>query len=279
MAAGTASTPVHALGDALTSGMAIRKQHVRCLAALMIAAAAIAPAAAQKPRGRAAAVEPYQPVAVTRPAAPDDPTLQAFRQQLTAVARKRVYAQLTPLVQAQGFFWARDFGNRFDARKPAVDSLAAALSLERANGDGWNALVAFAADATASPLDSRPGIICAPAEPQFDGIALDRLIERTRTDDVDWMYVKVAGTPARASARPNAPVVETLGLHFVRYLGMDGNDDNASLRTHWVKVATPGGKQAYVAPNALLTVTTARLCYGKDHLGRWTIAGFVGAGD
>ena len=53
----------------------------------------------------------------------------------------------------------------FDPRKPAVDNLAAAIALEQGNGAGWDTLAAFAAEATVEPLESRPGVVCAPARP------------------------------------------------------------------------------------------------------------------
>ena len=236
------------------------------------------PAPAQKPRGRDAPVEPYKPVPVTLPAAPGDAGFQTFRQELAAVAKSRVYARLASLVEAQGFFWDRDFGG-FDRRKAAVDNLAAALRLEHRDGAGWDALASFAAEATAAPLDSRPGIICAPGPPRFDGVDLDRLFDVTRTDGLDWAYPRAGDTPARAAPRPNAAVIEVLGLHFVRLLGFDGPDSDAPGRTQWARVATPGGKIGFVAPNTLLSRTSERLCFGKDPLGRWGIAGYVGGGD
>ena len=107
--------------------------------------------------------KPYEPVAITRPAALDDLTFALFRAALAVAVKTGHYAELAPLVLERGFFWGRDFGQRFDPRKPAVDNLAAAIALERGNGSGWQALADFAAEAAVEPLDSRPGVICAPA--------------------------------------------------------------------------------------------------------------------
>ncbi len=74
---------------------------------LTLAFAAL-PAKAQTPR----APKPYEPVAITRPAALEDASFTAFRLALAAVAKRRLYAELTPLVLTQGFFWDRDFGQR-----------------------------------------------------------------------------------------------------------------------------------------------------------------------
>ena len=95
---------------------------------LLVALIASIPAAAQAPPR---APKPYAPVAITRPAASDDASFVAFRAALAAKAKPRIYAELAPLVLAQGFFWGRDFGHAFDPRKPAVDNLAAAIALEQ----------------------------------------------------------------------------------------------------------------------------------------------------
>lgn len=252
---------------------------VRFILASAIAMVAVAPSSAQPPRGKAAAVKPYTPVPVKLPTAPDDPKLETFRKELGEIAKGRVYAKLAPLVESKNFFWDRDFGNSFDRRKPAVDNLANALRLEHENGTGWTALADFATDAFAGPLDSRPGVLCTPGQPTFDGVDLDKLIDVTRTDGIDWAYTRAPGIPARATPRANAAIIETLGLHFVRLLGFEGPDSDMPGRTQWAKVATPSGKTGYVAPNSLLSITTERLCYARNAIGDWRIIGVVGGGD
>src|SRR5579862_7118182 len=101
------------------------------------------PAAAQTPPRPS---KPYEPVSITRAAASDDASFTAFRRALATAAKRRLYAELSALVAAQGFFWDRDFGRQFDPHKPAVDNLAAAVSLEGGDGAGWETLAAFAAD-------------------------------------------------------------------------------------------------------------------------------------
>jgi hypothetical protein len=249
------------------------------LASAVAAGIAVAPSSAQAPRGKAAAVKPYKPVPVKLPPAPDDPKFETFRKELAAAAKSRVYAKLSALVESKNFFWDRDFGNTFDRRKPAVDNLSNALRLEHENGAGWTLLADFAADVSASPLDSRPGVICTPGEPAFDGIDLDKLVDVTRTDGSDWAYTRAPDIPVRAAPRANAAMVEKLGLHFVRLLGFEGPVSDIASRAQWAKVATPSGKTGFVAPNALLSPTAERLCYFKDTLGEWRIIGYVGGGD
>ncbi len=251
-----------------------------CLVLLSAIAAFFAAAPADAQPSRAPAPRPYRPVAVTLPAALDDASFEAFRKEFAAVAKGRVYAELERLVTTQGFFWDRDFGSGFDRRKPAVDNLAAALRLERNAGDGWTALARFAAEPALTPLTSRYGIICGPARPGYDAVELDRLLDMTRTDGTDWLYPRADKVAVRSAPQPNAAVVDTLGLHFVWMLDHVGKDkERDAFRNVWVRVATPAGKIGFVAPDALTSLYAERLCYGKDTIGRWHIAGFIGGGD
>ena len=233
-------------------------------------------AAAQAPRPP----KPYAPVAITRPAASDDASFVAFRAALAAKAKSRIYAELAPLVLAQGFFWGRDFGQAFDPRKPAVDNLAAGIALEQGNGAGWDTLAAFAAEATVEPLDSRPGIVCAPARPGYDGVAFSRLLDMTATTGIDWAYPRADETPMHAAPRPDAAKAGALGRHLVRLMGFEGPDsDVAPGRRLWARVTLPDGKPGFVASGRLMSLTAERLCYVKDSAGAWRIAGYIAGGN
>ena len=235
------------------------------------------PAAAQTPPRPP---KPYTPVAITRPAPSDDASLVAFRAGLAAKARARIYAELAPLVLAQGFFWGRDFGHAFDPRKPAVDNLAAAIALEQGNGTGWDTLADFAAEATVEPLDSRPGVVCAPARPGYDGVAFSRLLDTSFTTGIDWAYPRADETPVHAAPRPDAALAGALGRHFVRLLGFEGPDsDVAPGRSQWARVTLPDGKPGFTAPGSLTSLTAERLCYVKDAAGTWRIAGYIAGGN
>ena len=169
---------------------------------------------------------------------------------------------------------------RFDPRKPAVDNLAAAIALEQGNGIGWDALAAFAAEAAVEPLESRPGVVCAPARPGYDGVAFSRLLDTTYTSGIDWAYPRADETPVRAAPQPGAAKAGTLGPHFVRLLGFEGPDsDPAPGRSQWARVALPDGKPGFVAPGSLMSLTAERLCYIKDLVGGWRIAGYIAGGN
>lgn len=244
---------------------------------ILLALAGSSPASAQAP---SPPPKPYAPITIARAAAFDDASFVAFRATLAAAAKNRIYAELAPLVLAQGFFWDRDFSLRFDARKPAVDNLALAIDLERRDGIGWNALAVFAAEAAIEPLDSRPGVICAPARPGYDGVAFAKLLDASYTGGIDWAYPRADSTPVRAAPQPDAAPAGTLGPHFVRLLGFEGADNEpVPGRTRWARIAMPDGKQGFVAPGSLTSLTAERLCYIKDLVAGWRIAGYIAGGD
>ena len=238
---------------------------LRCVACAVLA---VLPAAAQQ---APAAFHPYKPVEVSLPAASADKSLEAFRKQLAAIVQRKDRAALARLVAAKDFFWESDFGGMFDARKSGVDNLAVALRLGDAEGRGWAALAAFAAEPTLGPSAEHPHARCAPAPPDYEDADLAALTDATNTDVVDWSYPRSAGLQVRNAAAADGVVIETLGLTLVRVLG-------AADRNGWTRIATPGGKTGFVAPGALLSPLANRLCFGKDASG-WRILGYVGAGD
>lgn len=232
------------------------------------------PAAAEPPP------RPYTPVQITRPDAWNDAGFTKFRHELAAIAEARVYARLASLVHDRDFFWDRDFGRRLDPRKPAIDNLALAIALEHDNGTGWTRLAEFAAEPSAEPLESRPGVVCAPARPRYDGVAYGKLLDVTYTDALDWAYPRADTTPVRVAPEPKAAAVGALGTAFVRLLGFSGPDSEPNPGGKlWARVAMPDGRIGFVAPNSLMSLTAERLCYVRDTLSGWQIVGFVAGGN
>jgi hypothetical protein len=226
------------------------------------------------------APKPYEPVAITRPAAFGGEGFAVFRAQLAAVAKRRLFANLEPLIDRQGFFLGRDFRNNFDPNKPALDNLAVAVALERDNGAGWQRLEELAADPAADPLASRPGVVCAPAVPNYDGVAYAQLLRTSYTSDTDWAYPRADETTVRAAPQSDAATVGKIGAVFVRLLGFEGTDSEPNPgRKQWARVALPDGKTGFVAPNSLMSLTAAQLCYTKDLVAGWRIAGYIARGN
>jgi hypothetical protein len=237
-----------------------------------------APAPVRAPVAALPLEKPYTSVAVTIAAAPEDASFASFRQQLAGVAKDRVYAELARHVVLQGFFWDGDFSGAFDPKRSSMENFAAAIGLERGGGSGWSSLANFAAAADATPLPSRPGVICAPTPPEFDDIEFERLLDATQTKSVNWKYPRTSGVVMRRAPRPNSAAIETLGLYLIHLLGYEASESDPA-RTAWARVAASSGKVGFVAPATLMPLRTDRLCYSKDVTGRWRIAGYVAAGD
>jgi hypothetical protein len=254
------------------------------LIAALVTSAALVPSLAQAPaqspppsnqapqQPAQAPLGPYKPVAITLPPALNDPTFDAFRKQLGAIAQKKDRAALAAIVAAN-FFWNPEDTDIADKNKPAIDNLAKALSLDAKDAPGWEALAAYAVESTTMPDPQRPGVFCAPAEPTFDEKAADELAAATQTDAADWAFPLRDGIEVQAQPKAGAPVVDKLGLYLVRVLA-DDSPTNAVLATH-LKVLSAAGKVGYVPIDAVLPIGGEQLCYTKDGA-NWKIAGFLG---
>jgi hypothetical protein len=198
-----------------------------------------------------------------------DPSFEAFRKQLGAVAEKKDRKSLAGLV-AQNFFWMGDKGDHADKGKPGVDNLAKAIQLDGKDAPGWEMLGAAAADPTGTTFPDRKDTVCSPADPVFNAQEFEALVKATGTDEGDWAYPTRSGLEVRSGPQPNAPVIEKLGMHFVHVL----QDPNAQLGP-MLRVVTPAGKTGFVPGEALNPLGNDQLCYTKD-AGGWKISGFVG---
>ena len=219
----------------------------------------------------AAPVKPYKAVAISAPAAVTDPSFEAFRKQLGAVAEKKDRKALAGLV-VPNFFWMGEKGDRADKKKPGIENLAKAIQLDGKEAPGWELLGAAAADPTGMPFPDRKDTICSPADPTFNIQELEALAKATGTEEGDWAYPTQTGLEVHSGPQPNSPVVEKLGLHFVRVM-----EDNApgNQQSPMLKVVTPSGKTGFVPAEALSPLGNDQLCFTKQ-AGAWKISGFVG---
>src|SRR6266508_3103234 len=217
--------------------------------------------------------KPYRVVAVTPAQTFNEPGFQSFRAELAEMLRKRVYPHISRYVVAQGFFWDGDFDGEFDPLRSGAENLANAVKLERGAGSGWGRLIALAMEASAAPSPSRPGVVCAPANPTFDDVEFARLLDTTGTNTRDWVYPRVPGLEARPA--PSSPIVERLGMHFVRLMRDDAATASSPGGSKLTRIVLPAGRIAFVATDAVRSLRTDRLCYGKDISGRWHIVGYV----
>jgi hypothetical protein len=215
---------------------------------------------------------PYKPVPITLPTGLKDASFDAFRKQLAQIAQKKDRAALARLVAAN-FFWVPEDTDMADKTKSGIENLAKALGLDGPDAIGWESLAGYAAEATAMTDPQRKGVICAPAEPGYDDKAADELANTTQTDVSDWVFPIRDGIEVRATAKADAPVVETLGLYLVRVLP-DDSPANAVMAA-FVKVMTPSGKVGFVPIDTVLPLGGEQLCYIKEG-NSWKIAGFIG---
>src|SRR5262245_32359077 len=168
---------------------------------------------------QAAPPKPYQPLAVQPPLPNTDPSFEAFRKQLAAVAAKKDRAGLSKLVVTNGFFWEGETGDRINKRRSSMDNLAAAIGLNDKEGTGWLVLGAAAMEPTLEEIEGRKGVMCAPASPKFDEQSFEALLKATDTDAEEWGFPTKDKIEVRGASQPNAPIIETLGLFLVRVLG------------------------------------------------------------
>lgn len=220
---------------------------------------------------QAAAPKPYKPVSISAPAAVTDPSFEEFRKQLGAIAEKKDRKALAGLM-APNFFWMGEKGDRADKKRSGVDNLAKAIQLDGKEAPGWEFLGAASADPTGTPFPNRKDTICAPADPTFNPQELEALAKATGTDEGEWAYPTQTGLEVHAGPQPNSPVVEKLGLHFVRVMEDDAPGNQQS---PMVKVVAPSGKIGFVPAEALSPLGSDQLCYSKEASG-WKISGFVG---
>jgi hypothetical protein len=223
-----------------------------------------------------AAPKPYKPLAVTLPEPVTDASFDAFRQEVAKVAQRKDRAALARMVVAKGFFWEREDGKPAP-KKAGIDILAQALNLAAKDGSGWEALAGFASEAKAAPLPERKQVLCAPASPTFDERELEELAQTTQTDPAEWGYPLRPDVGVHETPNASAPVVEKLGMHFVRVLE-DETQNTANTAGEWLRIATPSGTVGFVPADALTSPAGAQLCYVKEG-NVWKITGLIGGAE
>jgi hypothetical protein len=224
-----------------------------------------------------APAKPYTPIAVKLPGPINDPSFEAFRKQLGEVAAKKDRAGLAKLVVAQGFFWDGEKGDQADKKKSGLENLVLAIVLGGKQPIGWDMIQGYAQDPTATAYPGKQGVICSPADPQFDEKALEEVAKSTGTDPGDFAYPLGDSVEVRGAPRANAPVTEKLGMVLIRIMPDPKQAAPAQNQIPMVRIVTPSGKVGYVSADVLSPLGGDQLCYVKDASG-WKITGFVGAG-
>lgn len=221
-----------------------------------------------------APAKPYRAVAVKLPKPLNDATFDAFRKQFGEIVQKKDRAGLAKLVVAKDFFWETEAGDKADKKKSGIDNLAAAVNLAAKDGSGWEILGSYAAEQTAQPLPDRHGVICSPADPDFDDKELEEVAKATDTDPGEWGFPLKDGIEVLAEPKPKSAVTEKLGMHFVRVLP-DMPEPASANDIPMIKIVTPSGATGFVPGDALAPLGNDQMCFTKDGAG-WKIAGFIG---
>jgi hypothetical protein len=220
-----------------------------------------------------APAKPYKPVTIKLPTPVADPSFVAFRKQVGDIAQKKDRAALAKLV-AQSFFFLNGEKDAADKKKPGIDNLSKALSLDGKDGAaGWATLAEYAKEPTAEPEEDRKGVLCAPADPAFDENAAEALAKETQTDPGEWGYPVKDGVEVHSAGKADAPVTDKLGLYLVRVYP-DNSPAAAVQGPDFIRVVLPSGKTGYVAGDQLLSLGNEQLCYAKEG-NAWKIAGFI----
>jgi hypothetical protein len=220
---------------------------------------------AGRPGAPQAAAKPYKAVAITAPTPVNDPSLEAFRKQVAAAAEKKDRAALAGMV-VQNFFWMGEKGDIADKNKAGIDNLAKALPLDPKSDDGWQKLAGMASDPTGMAFPQRKDTLCSPAYPSFNEREFEALMNSTGSED--WAFPFQPNVEVRSGPQPNSPVIDKLGMNFVRIV-----QSNEQMPV--MKVVTPSGKTGYVPAETLGSLADDQICYGKDG-GGWKIVGYVG---
>ena len=224
---------------------------------------------------------PYKAIPITLPSPIADASFSKFREQLVAIAERRDRAALARVVVSKDFFWERQSGDGADKAKSGIDNLSKAIGLDSRDDQdiGWDTIAIYANDPTATEMVSRKGVLCGPADPSFAVADLEALLNATGTDLGEWVYPIEEGIELHATPSDTAPVVEKLGLMFLRLLPGDvpGDPGNATdeAGAGFIRLMSPSGKVGYAKADGVASLGVSQLCYVKDG-GAWKIAGVVG---
>ena len=82
-----------------------------------------------------------------------------------------------------------------------------------------------------------------------------------------------ANIEVHAGPQANAPVIDTLGLAFVRVM-----PEATPTSAAYVRIVTPSGRAGYVSVDAIAPVGNDQICYVKDG-DAWRIGGYIGGGE
>ena len=210
-----------------------------------------------------APAKPYNPVAITAPKPIADPSFEAFRKQIGAIAERKDRDALAEMVSQEFLLDGRE-------GRPAPTRRSPASKISRTRS-GSTPRTARAGRRSPALPPIRPACRCRTARTRSARRPnrcstikqLETLAKATGTEEGDWGYPTQPGLEVRAAPQPNAPVVEKLGMHFVRVMDDDGAGA-ASRQIRCIKVVAPSGKVGFVPADAISPLGNDQICYAKE---------------
>lgn len=146
------------------------------------------------------------------------------------------------------------------------------------NGPFWDALAAFAEDATLYKATETGNLVCGPIGANLvDENVYEQARAKIETPDepADW-YFTLAETPvAKAPGDKGAPIakVGTIALPVLSTFPAAQEGKPEPQPTH-IEVLLPSGKTGWIRISAARALSAERLCYAKTPAGDWKIAAY-----
>ncbi len=157
----------------------------------------------------------------------------------------RIAPALAKMIVAKDFFWLGEKGDRADKKRPGIDNLTRAMDLAAKDGSGWEALDRLCRRSDRHAVAGQEGHVLRAGRSGVRDQAAREPRQGNRHQRAEWGYPVQPGVEVRAAMQPNAPVIEKLGMHFVRVMEDDGPEPPPN-QMPMLKVVAPSGKVGYV---------------------------------
>jgi hypothetical protein len=150
------------------------------------------------------------------------------------------------------------------------------------DGPYWDALAAFAGDATYYAATDAGNLVCGPIAAD---VADDKIFEQARkkiengNDGADWYFTLTETAVAKAPSDAGPPIAKVgrVALPLISLYPPTKQGEPAPQPTH-LEMLLPAGKSGWIPAAAVRPLISDRLCYAKTPNGDWKIASIDQAG-
>ncbi len=241
------------------------------------------------PAGAAVKKVAYPEVKVeVLPAYKPDAAFEVMRKALSDAVAKKDAPALFALV-GPTFVWTYQGGpiDQFDMGRDALHNFKVLFGFRPPgadadgpveNGPFWEALGAFADDATLYQATEFGNLVCGPiaANVVDDGV-YEQARKRVEPSDeaADWYFTLAPTQVAKAPGDTGTPVarVGTVALPALSTVPKPEEGKPPKPATH-IEVLLPSGKTGWIPAGAMRPLASERLCYAKTQGGDWKIAAY-----